>query len=160
MLKDDGEVDEVISEEGCNWLDGTNDVDSEVNRAEGEDLFGPYSSDDADDDLFTRPVPDEKTTEPFHIKSKGDEREPEDLRSPIRPSARAVELHEYTHLPFRSWCPVCIAARAKEDAHRRAKPQDDDYEHDGSGLPIVSLDYQELDETSEHPTATCSATKS
>ena len=150
MLKDDSEVDEVVPEDKDVWIDGMNDVDSVDDDV--EELFGMDDDDADDDDLFAHPVPDEKTTEPLHIKTKGDEREPEDLRSPIRPSARAVELHEYTHLPFRSWCPVCIAARAKEDAHRRAKPQDDDYEHDGSGLPIVSLDYQELDETSEQPT--------
>ena len=151
MLKDDGEVSEVVPDNVDGWIDGMHDADSVDDDV--EELFG-RSDDDAedDDDLFAHPVPDEKTTDPLHIKTKGDEREPEDLRSPVRPSARAVELHQYTHLPFRSWCPVCIAARAKEDSHRRSKPRDDDYEHDGSGLPIVSLDYQELDETSDSPT--------
>ena len=131
----------MVSEEDKEWIDGMNDVDSEAQKAEEEELFGMDDDDADDDDLFAHPVPDEKTTEPRHIKSKGDEREPADLRSPIRLSARAVELHEYTHLPFSSWCPICIAARSKEDAHRRVKPQYADLEHGGSGLPTVSFDY-------------------
>ena len=30
--------------------------------------------------------------------------------SPIRPSSEAIESHYRTHCPFRSWCPVCVAA--------------------------------------------------
>ena len=39
-----------------------------------------------------------------------------------RPSADAVAKHDATHVPYRSWCPVCVAASAREDPHpRRAK---------------------------------------
>ena len=144
----------MTSEEDDGWIDGVKDVDSDGNLAEEKELFGmdDEEDDDADDDLFARPIPEARTTEPHHIASKGDEREPSDLKSPVKPSARAVELHEYTHLPYRSWCQVCNAARAKEDPHKRAKVSDKDPEHDSEAHPIVSLDYQELDETSEKPT--------
>ena len=36
------------------------------------------------------------------------------LRSPIRPSAEDVERHDATHVPYRNWCPTCVAARGKE----------------------------------------------
>ncbi len=35
------------------------------------------------------------------------------------PTAEEVEEHNATHLPHRSWCPVCVKARG--DAHRRVK---------------------------------------
>ena len=34
------------------------------------------------------------------------------------PTAKEREEHEITHLPFRDWCETCIAARAKEEAHK------------------------------------------
>ena len=84
MLEDDGEVDEVISEDEDMWIDGMNDMDSETDKAEQKELFGMDDANaDDDDDLFAHPVHDAKTTEPFHIKSKGDQREPKDLTSHI-----------------------------------------------------------------------------
>ena len=32
--------------------------------------------------------------------------------------------HQMLHLPFRSWCPHCIAGKAKEDPHRRQGEED------------------------------------
>ena len=36
---------------------------------------------------------------------------------PKGPTPREVEEHEETHLPFRNWCKVCIAARGVDDGH-------------------------------------------
>ena len=72
----------------------------------------------------------------------GNTRIPKSLRSPIRPPASEVEKHELTHLPYRNWCRVCVEAKGKEDAHPRGKQDKDDK----SGLPIVSFDYQEMNE--------------
>ena len=44
-------------------------------------------------------------------------------------------------MPYRSWCDICTAAKAKEDAHRRGAG----HEEDASGLPIFSMDYQSVD---------------
>ena len=44
-------------------------------------------------------------------KSKG-------IRMDNRPSAKEVEEHERTHIPFRIWCEHCIMGRGKEDHHR------------------------------------------
>ena len=72
-----------------------------------------------------------------------DERVPHSITSPIKPSAEAVEKHNITHLPERPWCPVCTAAKAKEDAHRRgANELDSD---DKGAVPTIALDYNEPD---------------
>ena len=51
--------------------------------------------------------------------------------------------HYVTHLPFRSWCPICNAAKLKEDPHYRVSAEGQ--EDRQSGLPIISMDYQEFD---------------
>ena len=61
------------------------------------------------------------------------------LRSPIAPSTDEFEDHCRTHIPFRNWCPVCVAARGTEDPHRtrdagRVRP----------GTPTICIDYKEL----------------
>ena len=43
---------------------------------------------------------------------------------PGAPSAREWREHQLTHLPFRSWCPHCVAARAVADAHLRERGQE------------------------------------
>ena len=40
-----------------------------------------------------------------------------------------------THVPFRSWCPWCVAARARSTPHFRSTSE----EH--PGIPVVYLDY-------------------
>ena len=34
-------------------------------------------------------------------------------RIPHGPSAEEIRLHRITHCPYRSWCPKCVAGRAK-----------------------------------------------
>ena len=70
-------------------------------------------------------------------------REARVLPSPARPSAEAIEKHKVTHLPYRSWCPVCVKAKGKEDAHRRKKTTKDKMDQNNR-LPKISMDYQEL----------------
>ena len=36
------------------------------------------------------------------------------LRDPGAPTTAEVELHNATHLPFRSWCPSCVSGKARE----------------------------------------------
>ena len=42
-------------------------------------------------------------------------------RDPACPSHEERERHNATHLPYRSWCPVCVQARGKEDSHKNNK---------------------------------------
>ena len=49
------------------------------------------------------------------------------------------EDHMLTHLPYRSWCKVCVAARGYSHAHGFV-------EHDEGEDPLVALDYLFLGE--------------
>ena len=48
-------------------------------------------------------------------------RPPEVLRDPGAPTKRELEEHSTTHLPFRSWCPHCVAGKAQDRPHRMKK---------------------------------------
>ena len=45
------------------------------------------------------------------------QREARKMRSPEMPSQAEVDVHELTHVPFRSWCRHCIRGRGKESNH-------------------------------------------
>ena len=62
--------------------------------------------------------------------------EPRVIRDPGKPSAREIEQHNMTHLPFRAWCSTCVAGRAKEDPHRKVAAEVKEL-----GVPIVSSDF-------------------
>ena len=38
----------------------------------------------------------------------------------IEPSLEEVARHNLTHIPYRSWCPHCVAARKKHMAHQQS----------------------------------------
>ena len=48
---------------------------------------------------------------------------PKALPSPKLPSRAEVEHHNLTHIPYRSWCPICVAARRKKNAHRSGQEE-------------------------------------
>ena len=58
---------------------------------------------------------------------------PVSLRGPSEPSQAEVDLHNLTHLPYRSWCPHCVATRRPNVAHRTSKTE--------STLPLLVMDY-------------------
>ena len=70
-----------------------------------------------------------------------------DRPHPKKPTAQEVEVHEKSHLPFRSWCRVCMAARGVSDPHRRRRDKDE-YQ-----VPMVSLDYAFLRNKPKDPCA-------
>ena len=41
------------------------------------------------------------------------------LPEPYVPTAAEVAAHNLTHLPYRCWCPHCVAARRPNTQHRR-----------------------------------------
>ena len=46
------------------------------------------------------------------------------------PSLDEWRRHRLTHLPYRSWCPDCVAGKAVDDAHRRREPADPPQAHE------------------------------
>ena len=61
------------------------------------------------------------------------------LAQPAEPTPTERATHNLTHLPYRSWCPLCVKAKAKQDAHRKLTDRQ----------PVVQLDYAFL-RTVEH----------
>ena len=59
-------------------------------------------------------------------------------KDPGLPTALELEEHNATHLPHRSWCPVCMKARGREDAHKKGQIKGE--------KPIVSMDYKTFGE--------------
>ena len=75
----------------------------------------------------------------IHLEGTHGEVKPDAVRVPVQPTKEEVEEHNLTHLPFRNWCPICVAARAREDAHRTAADL-----HRRDGHPTIGIDYKEL----------------
>ena len=56
------------------------------------------------------------------------------IKAECTPSKQEIEEHMATHMPFRSWCPFCVAGKAVSSGHHH-KPE-------GPGLvPVISIDY-------------------
>ena len=68
-------------------------------------------------------------------------------RNPADPTAEERERHDATHLQFRAWCPVCVAARATEDPHYRAT-----VEEKAEGKPPICADYCQIGDDIEDKT--------
>ena len=66
------------------------------------------------------------------------------VEAPKQPTQQEILEHNVTHLPYRSWCPICVQARGKQNSH----PQ----QH--SKLPITQLDFgyiKGFDDSDVHP---------
>ncbi len=115
-----------------------------------DELFGDADGHDASvKEQKSDEIPQQATTEPWISDPIGNSRIPKSLKSPIRPSAETIDQHFVAgHVDYRDWCPVCVMSRGREDAHPRQREEDDD---DRTGLPIIAMDYNELNEDSEKP---------
>ena len=133
-------------------------IDEELHEPEEPDVDMPRPSGEAsqderrehaDEELFAAmpdgadgPIGEKFDPEP-KAPRPGNSRIPKSLKSPILPSAEDVEDHfRQGHVDYRDWCPVCVKSKGREDPHRRDAQEPEDK----TGLPIVSLDYQVLNE--------------
>ena len=71
----------------------------------------------------------------FNIENEEEAVQVQQRRALTRPSEDEVRKHWATHLPFRDWCWVCVAGRAKDDPHR---PRDS---VEKTTMPEVHFDY-------------------
>ena len=62
-------------------------------------------------------------------------REVKTKRGPKPPSETEWRKHRITHLPFRAWCPECVAAKAADAAHPARRPVEE------SEVPECHWDY-------------------
>ena len=51
------------------------------------------------------------------------ERKPKKVQDPKLPSPEEVLEHNFSHLPYRSWCRHCVRGRCKEIPHRRVSEE-------------------------------------
>ena len=56
------------------------------------------------------------------------------VRTPYQPSQSEIEEHRVTHLPYRSWCPECVAGFGREHKHISTKDR-------ARWVPVISCDY-------------------
>ncbi len=57
------------------------------------------------------------------------------VRNPPNPTRKEIDEHNINHLPYRSWCPVCVAAKGRETAHYKRGAGD------LNEIPVISMDY-------------------
>ena len=57
------------------------------------------------------------------------------IADPRKPSDREVEDHNRMHMPYRNWCPLCVAGRGKGHMHH------DREDHEGDRGAEVNVDY-------------------
>ena len=57
------------------------------------------------------------------------------MPAPIVPKKAKIEIHNLTHLPYRSWCPHCVAARRPNSHHRKSSRSS------RRTMPLVIADY-------------------
>ena len=62
---------------------------------------------------------------------------------PYSPSDTEVRHHNLTHLPFRSWCAVCVKGKAKAGPHHHVDT------HTNAGVPVISIDYAFICDTDD-----------
>ena len=112
-----------------------------------DDIFGTGDGDMAVDEAKVLDPPTGSATEAPICIPCGNSRIPTKISSPIKPSAEDIDSHYCTgHLPYRNWCPVCVKSKGREAPHHR----DVQDSADATGLPIVSFDYQTLNEETKH----------
>ena len=46
-------------------------------------------------------------------------------RDPGDPTTKEREDRNATHMPFRSWCPICVKASGREEAHRNGRRREE-----------------------------------
>ena len=64
------------------------------------------------------------------------------IPAPMTPSKAQRDAHEVTHLPYRSWCPHCVAARRSNSQHKRMSSS-------SRTLPLLVADYCQLKDTED-----------
>ena len=83
----------------------------------------------------------------YEAEDEVEARKPTTRKRPGQPSQEEWDQHQVTHLPFRSWCPICVGGAGKEKAHHR-----DTEEHK---VPSLHFDYFFINHKGESNTQPC-----
>ena len=91
----------------------TNDLDEEVYGNDGAERHEAQEASAGD----RRAIADAGQAGQLDI--SGDAKTARALRTPEPPTDAARMAHNTTHVPFRVWCPICVASRGRSSLHRR-----------------------------------------
>ncbi len=72
------------------------------------------------------------------LEEQGQEEERDEAKTrkdPGQPTREEINRHNITHLPYRSWCPICVKAKGKIRAHLARHELNED------AVPTVTTDY-------------------
>ena len=72
---------------------------------------------------------------------------------PKEPSPEDVARHNLTHIPYRSWCPHCVAARKNNQAHKQGSSAP-------RTIPLLVFDYAFIKDADTQEMLTSSFCKS
>ena len=56
---------------------------------------------------------------PEHQESLQEARRARGRPQPTQPTKQEMDEHSLTHTPYRSWCPICVRAKGKQDAYKQ-----------------------------------------
>ena len=71
------------------------------------------------------------------------------MPEPMVPTAAQIAAHNITHLPYRSWCPHCVAARRPNSHHSRTGQSEDQ-----KSSPLLVADYCFMKDFEDEETVT------
>ena len=91
----------------------TNDVDEEVYGNDGAQRHEAQEVSAGD----RRAIADADQAGQLDI--SGEAKTARILRTPEPPTDAVRMAHNATHVPFRDWCPICVASRGRSSSHRR-----------------------------------------
>jgi len=57
------------------------------------------------------------------------------IPAPMMPSREVVARHNLNHLPYRTWCPHCVASRRPNSSHKSSKSRTE------RSIPVFVADY-------------------
>ena len=75
---------------------------------------------------------------PEHQDTLQEARRARGIPQPTQPTKQEMAEHALTHMPYRSWCPICVKAKGKQDAYKQQQ----------SNQPVIQIDFAYL-KTSE-----------
>ena len=114
-------------------IDGADDGENDL-----DDLFDVMPEADAEDQAVDADTPRDKIDE---MPESSEAHRAKIKPIPNRPSSEEVAKHDCTHCPYRSWCPICVRAGAREDPHPRSNGLDEE-----TGLPTIALDDEMIED--------------
>ena len=73
------------------------------------------------------------------VEESQEEHCPNIKKTEVKPSEEEVQRHNATHVPYRSWCPYCVAGKAKAPPHNKSQEV-------LTGQHLVQIDYMFLND--------------